>query len=502
MKSLTMRGQRILEAVLVTLALLLGAAVRLYDLKDPPLDFHATRQLRSAILARDVFYRLNPGTDPATRQAAYNLAQLEVYEPPLLEWIAGATDVLAGGEYFWIGRIYNTLFWTLGGLALYALLRRFTCAPAAMAGLLFYLFLPFSVIASRSFQPDPWMVFWIVLAALALYHWSESKQWKWALAAGLFGGMAMLVKVFAAFFIAPMMAMAVVNELGWRRFWRHKQPWAMGVLALAPALLYYLALNPARSGDFFSFWMVSLSGMVRTTEFYADWLAMVKGLMGLTTLLAAVIGFTLAEKRARGILLGGWVGYGLFGLAFPYQYVTHEYYHLALVPLVAVSLAPLADAAWRSLRQEAWLWRAVATGAVLFAAFYGLYVSRSTLAAGNFANEPESWRRVGQALPAGRPFVALTSDYGMRLNYYGWRSPSVMWPSAPDLELFTLAGSAPKDLSSYFDEMVQGKDYFLVTALAELDAQPELKEILTRRYPLLVRGSGFLIYDLTHPLSQ
>ena len=34
--------------------------IRLYDLTDPPLDFHPTRQLLSAIKARAIYYRTRP----------------------------------------------------------------------------------------------------------------------------------------------------------------------------------------------------------------------------------------------------------------------------------------------------------------------------------------------------------------------------------------------------------------------------------------------------------
>ena len=42
---------------LALLAFLLGLAVRLYDLTDPPLDFHPTRQLHSALIARGMYYQ-------------------------------------------------------------------------------------------------------------------------------------------------------------------------------------------------------------------------------------------------------------------------------------------------------------------------------------------------------------------------------------------------------------------------------------------------------------
>jgi 4-amino-4-deoxy-L-arabinose transferase-like glycosyltransferase len=473
----------------------LGLAIRLYQAKMPPLDFHATRQLRSAIIARAVYYQLDQTADPVLRQEAVNLAGLEIYEPPILETIVGVLYRVVGSEQLWLPRLVNAIFWGLGGVAVYAIGRRFAGFWAVVTALTFYFFLPFSVIASRSFQPDPWMVMWILLTAWAALRWSETSSWKWAILTGLAGGMTLLVKTFAGFFVGPVLAAVVIQSLGWRRFWRNGQMWAMAAISLLPTLVYLL-LHSQRSSDFFSFWVVSLSGLVLTTNFYADWLAMIKGLMSLGTVMAAVLGLCIAPKSFRAVLLGGWIGYVLFGLVFPYQYTTHEYYHLMLVPLVALSLLPVLQAVYDLLNRQHLVWRLGSLGLVLFASAYALWTARSVIYVQDFSLEPASWQRVGEDIPAGHPFIALTADYGMRLRYYGWRSMSAAWPSGADLNLFSLAGNDAMNVESYFNEAIQGKDFFVVTALGELDAQPALKELLYDGYPLLVEGNGYLIFDL------
>jgi hypothetical protein len=130
------------------------------------------------------------------------------------------------------------------------------------------------------------------------------------------------------------------------------------------------------------------------------------------------------------------------------------------------------------------------------AAFYNLYVSRSIMVAADYSLEPASWARVGKTIPEGKPFVALTGDYGMRLNYYGWRIPAAQWPSSPDLKLFALGGNDPINVLQVFKEITAGKDYFLVTAYSELDAQPELKDLLYNHHQLYHEGGGFTIFDL------
>ncbi len=484
------------QIALLVLILAVGFLARLVDLKDAPLDFHGTRQLRSAVIARAVYLRLSPDANPALSQEATDLANLEIYEPPILEQIVGATYALLGSEQVWIARIYNALFWMLGGLAVFLIGRRTGKFPVVLASLGFYCFLPFSIIASRSFQPDPWMVMWTLWTAYAALRWCEQPTWKWAIIAGLLGGFTILVKAFAGLYVAGIMIAAVLMTVQLTKLLRDRQVWAMAALTLAPTAIYYLLFNSQRSSDFLSFWMVSLSGLVLSTNFYADWLAMIKGLMGLPALLAAVLGLTIAERRMRGLLLGFWAGYAAFGLAMPYQYTTHEYYHLALIPLVTLSVIPLLQTGYEILMKQGFFWRAMAIGAVLFAAFYCFWVARSVLVANDYSNEPASWRKVGEAIPQDGRFIALTADYGMRLRYYGWRNENASWPSQGDLRLFSLAGQGEAaDFEQYFKDMTAGNDYFLVTAFGELDSQPQLKEILNR-YPVLVEGNGFVIYDL------
>ena len=484
------------QIFLLALIFLLGLGIRLYDLKDPPLDFHPVRQLRSALIARSVYFNLNPAADPALRQVATDTSSLEIYEPPILEQIVGLTYRLIGSEQVWVSRIYTSICWLIGGLALFGLARRYFSFTTILVGLGFYFFLPFSVIASRSFQPDPWMVMWVLLFAYALDRWQTAPSWKWAVISGVLGGIAVLVKVFAFFYVGGMLAAVFLVTPGWRRFWRSRQVWLMAGLVVIPAAVYYLFILQDRSSGFFSFWTLRLGKMIFTTSFYADWLAMVGGLMGLTIFMAALVGVFLTPARLKPLLIGFWIGYAAFGLFSPFQYTTHEYYHLGLVPLVALSIMPLLEVVFHHMAQQPRLWRWLAIGVFLFYAGYLLYVARSQMYVRNYNSEATAWRKMGEAIPLNRSIIALTGDYGMRLRYFGWRTPSAYWPAASDLNLSTLSGNSAIDYADYFKQATTGKEFFLVTAFTELDAQPKLKEILSG-YPIYEQGDGFVMYDLT-----
>ena len=49
----------------VVALLMLGAALRLVNINAPPLDFHSTRQMRNALVARSIYYDLAPSASPS-----------------------------------------------------------------------------------------------------------------------------------------------------------------------------------------------------------------------------------------------------------------------------------------------------------------------------------------------------------------------------------------------------------------------------------------------------
>ena len=486
----------------LAILILTSFGVRMIDLKDPPLGFHPVRQLHSAIIARGAYFSLDTTADPVLRQTAMAAAASEIYEPPIFEQIVGFVYYLIGSEQLWIARIFSILFWLIGGLALFSLARRHTSFAASLVGLAFYLCLPFGIVASRSFQPDPWMVMWILVTAWSADHWMETPTWKWTLLTGLFGGVAILVKAMAAFFVGGILLMTVVAGFGISRLVRSFKPWVMAVLVLAPAAIYYLIMNSGRSGDYFSFWTLGFASMLVTTKFYVQWLAMINSLVGMTLLVVALLGVAIAPVRFRMILIGLWIGYVLFGFAWPFQYTTHDYYHLALIPIIGLSITPVVDLFMQKLTRQTWFWRVVGVGIILAAAGFELYVGRSQLVTNNYFLEPRSWQLVGEALPTGESFVALTNDYGARLNYYGWRNAAYNWPTQADIEVTLLHDNTRWDIPRLFQDVTQGRSYFLVTAMGELEAQPALKSILTQNFPVYRQGSGWLVYDLKHPISK
>lgn len=506
----------------------LGILVRLYDLTDEPLDFHSTRQLRSAIIARGIYYQMLPDADTDTRELAIGFANSTgQYEPSILEYLVARTYLLIGSEQVWIARIYNTLFWTIGGVALFLLARRMVeslNSPrvrniawiAGLVSLAYYLFNPFGVQASRSFQPDPSMVMWLLLSIYSLYRWSENKTWKWALMTGFLAGIAILTKAVAAYIVGGATAAIVIYTLGIpsktqtlnaknktfdavKRIILEPQVWVMGLLMIAPVVIYY-ASRGERSAEYFSSWTISLSHLLLNPETYARWFRLVESLMGLFVLFLALLGVLIAKSKSRTLLLGLWLGYLVYGLFLPYQMYTHNYYHLQLIPIIALSLASIAKLVISKISDQPRVWQGFAALAALVVLGYTCWLGIFPQFAEDYRHERAYWAEIGGLLPEDGKILALTQDYGYRLMYYGWRKVN-LWPPRGEIELAKLRGSE-KEFDEYFSKKVEGKKYFLITSFNQFDDQPVLKETLFDRYPILAESPGYLIFDLTQPFQE
>ena len=495
------------ELVLLVVVLAAGFGLRMIDLTNPPLDFHPDRQLSSGIIARSMYIRMLQNSSQTHHTlAVISSGNSDIYEPPILEGLVALTYFVVGGEHLWIARIYTSLFWIIGGLALYDLVRRMTTAAGGLAALAFYLFVPFGVIASRSFQANPFMIMWMILSLHSLYRWSEDRTWKWALLTGLLTGIAALVKVYVAVFLAPALVAVVLSTEGWKKSIRSLQVWSMAGISIIIPALYYLLFIGARSAGFFVFWALSFTNLLVTPRFYFSWLGMIDQIVGEIVFFASLIGLFLLPPKGRYLALGLWIGYGIFGLLTPVQIYTHDYYSLQLIPIIAISMSALLALVIRQIAQQKVIWQISAAGITLLTLLISAWFARNAIVSQDFSSEAKGWTKMGTELPRDGKIIALTHEYGMRISYYGNIQVAV-WPYVLDNNLSALRNGqqgtgfpSSGEFDQYFKTMTDGDRYFLVTRFDELDAQPLLKSKLNN-YAIFKQGSGYIIFDLDHPLN-
>jgi len=487
--------------VSLILALLAGFGLRMINLTNPPLDFASTRQLFSALKTRGLYYQYVTDAPDWKRQLAISLGDVGTVEPPVLETLVSQTYRLTG-EHLWIVRVYSSLFWVLGGLALFLLIRELASTSSAMIGTLFYLFVPFGVIASRTFMPDPLMVALIVFALWALFRWQNTAKWKWVILFGIFAGAALFVKNLSVFIIVGGFAGVIFGARGLKRSIRDPQAWVMALLLVLPAGIYtlYGMLKLDMTGQFA---LRFFPKMWIDPAFYFRWAYTVNWNIGLgASLLAALSVFLADPKRERPLLIGLWIGYLVFGMTFSYHFYTHDYYQLPFIPVVAVSMAPALRLFFERFfeRSPGLFPRLVLVGIVLVGLAVPSWYARVQMDNSDYQNEPSFWAEIGDKLGHGPGVIGLTQDYGYRLAYWGWQG-SAAWFTSADIGVRYLAGQ-DVDIMEKFTEDTAGKQYFVVTMFGELDNQPVVKDLLYTHYPIFAETDEYVIFDLQHPFSQ
>jgi 4-amino-4-deoxy-L-arabinose transferase-like glycosyltransferase len=498
-------GRSRLVLILTVLVLLAGGlALRLTNLTAPPFDVHAWRQLRSASIARGMFFNLEPAANPGLReQANYLSVVYGALEPPLFERLVAQTYLILGQEVLWVARLYSILFWLLTCLLVFFIARQVTNTDGAVVALAFTLFLPFGVSISRAFMPEPLYILWMWAGIFVFYRWVEKRTWVLAALAGIFIGVAILVKVFAAFMLIPAVAFYLVARIGLRQTIKNFQFYLLVALSgLIPAV-YYFWIVPGQSDNYLATWSLPYLHLLLDPAFYIRWFHWLSGLFNPAILVLAALSILFFRKLERWLVLGLWVGYLVFGLTLPSLITSHSYYSLPLVPIVGLSLAGLGAILLPKLAAYGKIWQTGVLVLLLISMGDASIMARKEIMGADYTAQATYWKNLSADLPDGR-YVGLVADYGASLNYYGWRFIS-MYPSASDLDMARMGG---KDFNftsqawEFFLSYTRDYDYFLVTELNELDAQPYLRQILTGYYPVARQEKDYLVFDLKHPIKS
>lgn len=483
---------------LIVLIMLWGFGIRMVDLTDPPLGFHPTRQLRGALITRGIYYSLESSAEDELTDAAISMSEsFQEFEPPILETLVAYGYLILGGENLWIARILNSIFWVIGGWGIYMFSSRIASKEAGLLALVYFLFLPFSVEASRSFQPDPFMTMWIVLAILSAYIWSEKRTWKWVFITGIVSGIAVMVKVVAAYMIGGMMVGLVLSSFGLKKSLKNGQVWAMALIMVLPAAIYYLFGIGQSSSSYLQSWIIDLMPLLGESVTYVGWYKRIRGLIRLEAFVGGFVGMWLAKDKVLGLILGLWVGYIIYGLSLPHQIATHSYYHIQFVPVIAISLVPLFQLILDYLNKLDFNFRYVFV--VGLVGMIGLlsWKSIGDVLEKDYRHDPSYWETLGVILPGDDQTIGLVQHYGHSLMYYGWEDMS-LWPILGEQRLTEIRGGGVEgDFEEIFLALIEDNDYFIVTNFVELDNQPELKNYLYDHYSIFEEGGGWVIFDLT-----
>jgi len=447
-----------------------------------------------------------PGADEGiVAQARYMGATYTHMEPRIFEGLVAVTYLLTG-EHLWIARLYSIVFWLVGGAGLLFLANKLSGFEGATATIAYYLLLPFGVSYSRTYLPDLLMLPLIIWGLLAVYTWMETPNWKWALIAGVLSGLAILVKVFAIYYLLIPTALLILLKAfshGFKSIYRNPQVWAiLGLMVVIPSF-YYLSGKTSGSGGaigYLSTWSLPYLHLLLDPNFYIGWFHKL-GEFNLTLLLLSFGSMTLLPSQGRTMAAGLWLAYLLVGLTLPSLIRSHAYYSLPLAFIVALSFGSVGKAAFEKILELGAGWRLVIIAAMLAGFADTAIMARKPLVALDYSQEPAFWEDLGKRLPTDGNIIGLSEDYNTRIQYYGWRYVK-QYPFKDDFDMSVLAGgnfNPDKDNFGFFLMLTEGMDYFLVTTLEEFDNQPYLERILYNYYPIVLQGERYVLFDLRKP---
>lgn len=334
------------EIILLFLILVIGFLLRIYKIDLPIADHHSWRQADTAAVARnfikDGFDFLNPRVDnmaPVSKEVAFNPERLFYVEPPIYQAIifvfykfTGVTEVVARGV---------SIFFSLGAIIfLFLLVKKLTNFRLALLSSFFMAVLPYSVYYSRVVMPESEMLFTSIAMLYFFYNWLEKDNLKNFSLAVFFTAWALVVKTFPFFLGLPMF------YLLWKKYSfsvvKQKKIWFFLILVLIPFVLWRLWIQKSPEGIPSFLWLFNLND-IRFRPAFFRWIfaerigKLILGFWGLSFFSLGLVG-RFAKKD--GLFFHLWLlSFFIFVAVFASGNVTHDYYQVAIIPILCFFLA-------------------------------------------------------------------------------------------------------------------------------------------------------------------
>jgi hypothetical protein len=188
---------------------------------------------------------------------------------------------------------------------------------------------------------------------------------------------------------------------------------------------------------------------------------------------------------------------------FTYSIHFIDYYQLPIVPIIAISIGGLADAILGRLSEacKKWHQRTLALAVILFAVYLSIYTVMPQLYNPSVQQYVRMLEEIGDVVGHSTKAIFLTYAYGKPLRFHGQVAGN-NWPNGGDFRAYQMSGLPIQGTEERFKALSKDSyEYFIVTDFQEFEQQQDLKQLLTRNFPLLVKNQGYLIFDLRKKLS-
>lgn len=230
------------EKLLLLFIILFGITIRLVNLDQPPVEWFPTRQVMDLDIIRS-FYR---SETTFFRPVVHNFVSpgFLLQEFPLLWWSIGKAMWIFGGFSIAGARLGIVLFYPLLCLALYQFQKQFFSGISMhMLPVAIITVLPLSIIQSRSIQPEFPIITILMWTLVFWVKYLKRRDARYYLLTGLCLVLAVLMKPFDLYILAPMcITVLLLYQKDRFKFW--KRLVVLSFLTTAIGYLWWFKLVP------------------------------------------------------------------------------------------------------------------------------------------------------------------------------------------------------------------------------------------------------------------
>lgn len=493
--------------VLLILILGIGLALRLYKIDLPLLEFYPSRQVQTADITRNFikneFNLFNP-----------TISYLGSGYTPFLFEFSGYNFVIATFYYIFgineiIGRLLSIFGWLVAVVLIYKIglelgLKRI----AAYSAVLFYTFSPLSVLISRSFQPDQWMITMSLAGIYFILRWYTDPKIFFFILSSISVSISALLKVPSLIFtVFPVMY--VIYKLNGKLLDSKKLIY-LATVAIPSFFWYLFAISTRQSqaaagASSVSNWF-GLEVFLNT-KYYSNIFGFEYNLVLLPVgIILFLIGTSTKLKKGQSFLYW-WLGsIILYFLIFNKHNMTHEYYHLPLLPIATIFIGIGAQKVFEKFNNLILSrgWILVIISFVIFALMLPPTISRAYKPIDRFRFVPETAAAI-QRLTKPNDLIIGSMDAGPTLVYYakrnGWAFDINRENSSAQLSFYGMKDQEPTDVISDLENLRKQRAMIFASAYkSQFLSNKRFADYMYQNYHILEETDDYIIFDITSPL--
>ncbi|MFZ5932921.1 MAG: glycosyltransferase family 39 protein [Patescibacteria group bacterium] len=471
-----------IEYYLLTLVLILGFTLRLYRIGNPIADWHSWRQADTASVSKTY---LEKGINLLyPRYHDVSSIQTGIFNPQGYRFVEfpvfNALHALLAKNFptvsfeMW-GRLLSIFSALMSSIFIFLIAKRLMGKWVGILSAIFFLFLPYNIYFTRVILPEP-LATTFALGSLWLFvKFLDSERIFHLILSGILFSVAILVKPFTFFFIAPFIYLAH-TKFGIKNLYKDAKhligPLVFLNIAFGPFLLWRAWMSQYPVGIPFFTWAFN-GDHIRFRPAFWRWIFgerlghLILGGWGLIVFAFGILSRAKGTKFVLSLL----TGMLLYVTTFATASVRHDYYQIFIIPAVSFTLALGTINLWKSEDLNK-LFTRILLGFSLVVMFI-----TSALQVKEFykINRPE-------IIAAGRAIERLTpKDAWVIAPYNGdtaflYQTGRWGWPAIDD---------------SIDNIIKKGADYYVSVSLNDPDTK-----MIRERFSLVAETPTYVIFDL------